>query len=205
MHRRTAEHSRAGVWLFLWPVLLWLFWSSFFIAMIVISWHVSIYVEEVESNTCWARGQKAAGRIVKSNWFEFIAGILILLHLGVNCPTSDYGISVSNCPCCCRNLISIGIEAELSVTNDLTFYGGFWPGGACDFAGYLKETRFPSLHPYKMAGVERIFLALYCIEALIRLMAGGWSTFKDLWFVLLGGKRLKLEDLNNPHRHSFWS
>ena len=47
-----------------------------------------MYVEEVESNTCWAWAQKAAGRIVKSNWFEFIAGILILLHLGVNCPTS---------------------------------------------------------------------------------------------------------------------
>jgi len=93
--------------------------------------------QEVESDT-WARARKAAGHIVKSNWFEWIAGILILL-----------------------NLISIGIEAELSVTNNLTFYGGFWPGG-----------------------VERIFLALYCIEALIRLMAGGWSTFKDLWFVM---------------------
>ena len=94
--------------------------------------------QEVESDTCWARVKKAAGDIVKSNWFEFIAGGVILL-----------------------NLISIGIEAELSLTNDLTFYGGFWPGG-----------------------VERIFLALYCIEALIRLVAGGWSTFKDLWFLL---------------------
>lgn len=60
----------------------------FLIAMIVISWHVSMYVEEVESDTCWARVRKAAGHIVKSNWFEWTAGILILLHLGVNCPKS---------------------------------------------------------------------------------------------------------------------
>lgn len=46
-----------------------------------------MYVEEVESDT-WARARKAAGHIVKSNWFEWIAGILILLHLGVNSPTS---------------------------------------------------------------------------------------------------------------------
>ena len=46
-----------------------------------------------------------------------------------------------------RNLISIGIEAELSVTNNLAFYGGFWPGGACDFAGYLTTiSKFSSLH-----------------------------------------------------------
>lgn len=158
------------------------------------------------AESCWPHREIELVRIHR--WYpDPSASWCILSHkLCLHCfmrKGTDYGISVSNCPCCRRNLISIGIEAELSVTNDLTFYGGFWPGGACDFAGYLKETRFPSLHPYKMAGVERIFLALYCIEALIRLMAGGWSTFKDLWFVLLGGKRLKLEDLNNPHRHSF--
>ena len=54
--------------------------------MIVISWNVSMYVEEMESDTCSARVQKAAGHIVKSNWFEFAAGVVILLHLGGNCP-----------------------------------------------------------------------------------------------------------------------
>ena len=43
----------------------------------------------------------------------------------------------------------------------------------------------------RVAGVERIFLTLYCIEACIRLTAGGWSTFKDLWFLLLGCTMLR--------------
>lgn len=91
-----------------------------------------------EIDTWWACAQSIAGEIVSSRWFEFTAGFVILL-----------------------NLITIGIEAHLSVKNDTAFDSDFWPGG-----------------------VERIFLTLYCIEALIRVTAGGWSTFRDLWFLL---------------------
>eukprot|EP00438_Fugacium_kawagutii_P002427 Skav234615 [mRNA] locus=scaffold3216:19693:30775:+ [translate_table: standard] len=35
------------------------------------------------------------------------------------------------------------------------------------------------------SGVERIFLVLYCLEAGIRLMADGWSNFKDWWLDLV--------------------
>lgn len=65
-----------------------------------------------------------------------------------------------------RNLITIGFEAHLSVTQETPFDSDFWPGG-----------------------VERIFLALYCIEAGIRLLAGGWSAFKDCWFLHLDRER----------------
>ena len=48
------------------------------------------------------------------------------------------------------------------MTQETPFDSDFWPGG-----------------------VERIFLALYCIEASIRLLAGGWAAFKDCWFLHL--------------------
>jgi len=91
-----------------------------------------------EMDTYWARAQSIAGEIVRSRWFEFTAGFVILL-----------------------NLITIGIEAHLSVRNNTAFDSDFWPGG-----------------------VERIFLTLYCVEASIRVTAGGWSSFRDLWFLL---------------------
>ncbi|CAE7769753.1 CACNA1H [Symbiodinium sp. CCMP2456] len=80
---------------------------------------------------------KAAG-IVQSSWFEFGAGVIILL-----------------------NLVTIGIEAQLSLHSGETYTGNFWPGG-----------------------VERIFLAIYSVEALLRLVAGGLMIFLDLWFLL---------------------
>ncbi|OLP87261.1 Voltage-dependent T-type calcium channel subunit alpha-1H [Symbiodinium microadriaticum] len=79
-----------------------------------------------------------AALIVQSSWFEFGAGVIILL-----------------------NLVTIGIEAQLSLHSGETYNGNFWPGG-----------------------VERIFLAIYSIEALLRLVAGGFMIFLDLWFLL---------------------
>ncbi|CAE6933272.1 CACNA1F [Symbiodinium natans] len=76
--------------------------------------------------------------IVNSSWFEFCAGVVILL-----------------------NLVTIGIEAQLSLRSGETYDDDFWPGG-----------------------VERIFLVLYTIEALFRLVAGGLPIFMDLWFLL---------------------
>eukprot|EP00439_Symbiodinium_sp_Y106_P065345 s720_g10.t1 len=79
-----------------------------------------------------------AAALVQSSWFEFGAGVIILL-----------------------NLVTIGIEAQLSLHSGETYNGSFWPGG-----------------------VERIFLAIYSIEALLRLVAGGLMIFLDLWFLL---------------------
>ncbi|CAK9050558.1 unnamed protein product [Durusdinium trenchii] len=90
------------------------------------------------ANTWWQWLQQKCIQIVRSRWFEFLAGFVILL-----------------------NLITIGIEAHVSVTEGTVYNSDFWPGG-----------------------VERIFLSLYCIEAIIRVLAGGWSTFKDWWFLL---------------------
>ncbi|CAJ1401992.1 unnamed protein product [Effrenium voratum] len=82
--------------------------------------------------------RRRVSSLVKSQWFEFAAGFIIFL-----------------------NLITIGIEAHISVREEVVFHGGFWP-----------------------AGVERLFLALYSVEASLRIIAGGYDTFKDLWFLL---------------------
>ena len=116
-------------------------------------------------NVCWGDGERYLGTSAESCWphceIELVrmdrwypdpsASWCKQSHkLCLHCfkqKGTDCGISVSNCPCCRRNLISIGIEAELSVTNNLAFYGGFWPGGACDFARYLTTiSKFSSLH-----------------------------------------------------------
>jgi len=58
------------------------------------------------------------------------------------------------------NMVTIAVDTQQS----LSFAAdpdAFWPGG-----------------------VERIFLALYCIEAFIRILAGGWSIFLDVWLLL---------------------
>lgn len=121
-------------------------------------------------------------------------------------------VSISANSASIRNLITIGIEAHLSVMTDAAFDSDFWPGGVAHVSCVTKNTRFLVPFPrqrdvawgvmvacwtfgiivsLRVAGVERIFLTLYCIEACIRLTAGGWSTFKDLWFLLLGCTMLR--------------
>lgn len=57
------------------------------------------------------------------------------------------------------NLVLVGIEVEMGLTTPGFYEKALWPHIA-----------------------ERIFLAIYTVEVLLRWVAGGWSNFKDPWF-----------------------
>ncbi|CAE7774492.1 Catsper1 [Symbiodinium sp. CCMP2592] len=59
------------------------------------------------------------------------------------------------------NLATIGVEAELSLERGEEFGAESWP--------YL---------------VERLFLAVYFVEAVVRALASGWSACRDGWFLM---------------------
>eukprot|EP00434_Breviolum_minutum_P030870 symbB.v1.2.027301.t1/scaffold2790.1/size70228/6 len=58
------------------------------------------------------------------------------------------------------NLIAIGFEAQLSLEGH-EYDNAFW-----------------------FAGVERMFLCIYCVEALLRAFSFGWVIMFDVWFIL---------------------
>ncbi|CAJ1333186.1 unnamed protein product [Effrenium voratum] len=58
------------------------------------------------------------------------------------------------------NMIAIGAEAQMSLE----------PGQQTD--------------SFWFGGVERIFLAVYCVEAIFRAFAGGWRVLCDPWFIM---------------------
>ena len=43
---------------------------------------VRIAPHQVFADTWWAKAQNLAAEVVRSRWFEFTAGFVILLHLG---------------------------------------------------------------------------------------------------------------------------
>ena len=59
-----------------------------------------------------------------------------------------------------RNLIAIGFEAELSLQEG-EYETGFW-----------------------FYGLERMFLCIYCAEALFRAFGFGWKILWDIWFLV---------------------
>ncbi|CAE7879495.1 SCN1A [Symbiodinium microadriaticum] len=65
------------------------------------------------------------------------------------------------------NLATIGVEAELSLERGEEFGAESWP--------YL---------------VERLFLAVYFVEAVARALASGWSACRDGWFLMDEGPHL---------------
>ena len=117
--------------------------------------------EAIEINTWLSWAQNGAQQIVRSRWFEFTAGFVILLRPGgwINFICSMCGFRIQDFPnqlgilgrpsqtmrililwedvtsssvfsrVFPRNLITIGIEAHLSVRNDTAFDSDFWPGG----------------------------------------------------------------------------
>lgn len=117
--------------------------------------------------------QRWAASVVSSSYFEFVAGFVILLML-VNriieserltkkgkerqkgCDTLRASSLMSH-P---RNMIAIGAEAQMSLE----------PGQQTD--------------SFWFGGVERIFLAVYCVEAIFRAFAGGWRVLCDPWFIM---------------------
>lgn len=111
-------------------------------------------------------------RHIVSSFFEYGCGLVIFLCFGssiAGCndcsgatgPTNDVdwasGISWS---LSLRNLIAIGFEAQLSLEGH-EYDNAFW-----------------------FAGVERMFLCIYCVEALLRAFSFGWVIMFDVWFIL---------------------
>ncbi|CAE7554920.1 scn4aa [Symbiodinium sp. CCMP2456] len=86
----------------------------------------------------WSWLRQTARELVKSRWFETLAGLIILL-----------------------NLITIGAEAQLSLDREAN-------ADALYFLGIL----------------EQVFLIIYSLEVILRVMAVGWSVFCDLWFLM---------------------
>ena len=86
------------------------------------------------ANTWWQWLQQKCIQIVRSRWFEFLAGFMILLWLGQRvCLGVWRGVQKRTCihavAACLRNLITIGIEAHVSVTEGTVYNSDFWPGG----------------------------------------------------------------------------
>ncbi|CAJ1404237.1 unnamed protein product [Effrenium voratum] len=96
--------------------------------------HATKRARTVDLNA-WQLMRRRAEQLVNSKWFEWATGILILL-----------------------NMVTIGIEAEVSVTN---------PGNS-----------------HWSGDMERGFLAIYTVELVLRILAGGLQTFTNGWFLL---------------------
>ncbi|CAE7259091.1 scn4aa [Symbiodinium natans] len=86
----------------------------------------------------WSWLRQKTRDIVTSQWFETMAGFIILI-----------------------NLITIGAEAQLSL-----------------------DAEANAEHLHFLGILEHIFLVIYSVEVLLRVMAGGWSVFCDLWFLM---------------------
>ncbi|CAE7463750.1 Catsper1 [Symbiodinium natans] len=82
--------------------------------------------------------EQGAREIVQSSWFEYVVGLVIF-----------------------GNLITIGVEAQMSLEMGDEFEAGSW-------AWVL----------------ERAYLVFYCLEAGLRLAAYGRTIFLDVWFLL---------------------
>ncbi|CAK8999380.1 unnamed protein product [Durusdinium trenchii] len=90
--------------------------------------------QATHSMTIWGHRHQTLKRVVESNAFEYITGVLILANIGL-----------------------IGVEAEMSLLQIETAWA---------------------------QDIERVFLALYTVELLLRLAAGGRRNFKSAWFLL---------------------
>jgi len=82
-----------------------------------------------------SKARELCGRVVSSSFFQFFSGFVILL-----------------------NLVAIGVEAEMSLQDEV------------------------SQHSLWFSGIESIFLGIYCVEAGLQLFGRGWVVFRDLWF-----------------------